>query len=58
MYHGVDRRKLGDRRKKERRKFDPIAAQAYEEGLRRGKLIERRKLQDRRKASRREADKR
>ena len=54
MYHGVDRRKLTDRRKGERRKFDPIAAQAYEEGVRRGDLVERRKAKDRRRRPRRE----
>jgi hypothetical protein len=56
MYHGVDRRKLTDRRKGERRKFDPVAAQAHEEGLRSGKLKERRRLEDRRQQGRREAD--
>ena len=56
MYHGADRRKLADRRKGERRKFDPIAAQAYEEGMKRGELKERRKLEDRRKRARRKAE--
>lgn len=56
MYHGVDRRKLADRRTGERRKFDPIAAQAHEEGLKRGQLVERRGLKDRRKRARRKAD--
>ena len=56
MYHGVDRRKLTDRRNGERRKFDPIAAQAYEEGIKRGQLIEKRRLEDRRKRSRLEAE--
>jgi len=54
MYHGVDRRKLTDRRKRERRKFDPIAAQAYEEGVTRGDLVERRKAKDRRRRARRQ----
>jgi len=53
MYHGVDRRKLADRRKGERRKFDPVAAQAHEEGVRRGELVERRKGKDRRRRARR-----
>ena len=56
MYHGVDRRKLTDRRKGERRKFDPVAAQAHEEGVKRGELIERRKGKDRRRRARREDD--
>ncbi len=56
MHHGADRRKLTDRRNGERRKFDPIAAQAYEEGIERGQLTERRRLEDRRKRARREAD--
>ena len=54
MYHGVDRRKLTDRRKGERREFDPVAAQAYEEGVSRGELIERRKSKDRRRRARRQ----
>jgi len=56
MYHGVDRRKLTDRRKEERRKFDPVAAQAHEEGVKRGELVERRKDKDRRKRVRRQEE--
>ena len=56
MYHGVDRRKLTDRRKGQRRKFDAIAAQAYEEGVKRGDLVERRKAKDRRRRARRQDD--
>ena len=54
MYHGVDRRKLTDRRKVERRKFDPVAAQAHEEGVGRGELVDRRKGKDRRRRERRQ----
>ena len=56
MYHGANRREIEDRRKGERREFDPVVAQAYEERVGRGEFVERRKLKDRRQQARRESD--
>jgi hypothetical protein len=57
MYHGVDRRKVSDRRKGERRKFDPSAMEGREEGVGRGRLG-REKPKDRRKRIRRDGGRR
>jgi|GEM_PF-4146474 len=53
MYHGVDRRKLGDRRKGERRGFGPSTDEGYERRAGRGEAA-RGKLKNRRRRIRRE----
>ncbi len=53
MYHGVDRRKLGDRRKGERRGFGPNADEGYEKRAGRDRAA-RGKQKNRRKRIRRE----
>ena len=52
MYHGADRRKVSDRRKGERRKFDRDSMEDGEEGVARGRLGRERPKDNRRRIRR------